>query len=178
MDEGVDIMKHLGKVLTLVLSMLAPGLAGAVGPGEAAPAFTLATVPHEGGKSGNLALGDYKGRVLMVDIWAAWCPPCRTSFPLMEELYRQHRDQGFAIAALSQDPKPEQTRTFLNKLPVSFDIAWDEGGGVAREYQARAMPTSFLIDRKGVVRFVHYGFFPSQMPQVAQEVKQLLGETP
>jgi peroxiredoxin len=121
-----------------------------------------------------ISLEQLRGKVVLVNFWATWCPYCRHEMPDMERFYRDYRAQGFEILALSQDDAQEPVRQFLVKEGYHFQVAMAEArhasafGGVSR------LPTSFLIDRQGRVRHkisgqVHY-------VRLASLVKPLLEE--
>jgi cytochrome c biogenesis protein CcmG/thiol:disulfide interchange protein DsbE len=99
-----------------------------------------------------------RGRVVLVNVWATWCLPCRAEMPLLEAMHRRHRDKGFAMIGLSVDRGPEsEVRTFLTERGISYPVGivpddfLNVFGGV------RGYPTSFLIDRAGVVRHAVIG---------------------
>ena len=128
-------------------------LAHAVGVGEAAPAFSLATA-----KGDTVALDRLKGQVVYVDFWASWCGPCKRSFPWMGEMQRKFGDQGFTVVAINVDKKREDAAKFLAATPGAFTIVYDPAGSVATAYDVKGMPTSYLVDRAGRIVAVDSGF--------------------
>ena len=97
-----------------------------------------------------LRLADFKGRVVFLNFWATWCPPCKEEMPSMERLYQRYKDRGFTIAAISIDSGgTHAVASFVKKLGLTFRIGLDPNLEVANRYTVRALPSSFLIDRHG-----------------------------
>jgi len=129
------------------LDLLRPGRA------TAAPDFT---VPDLAGHQ--LQLRDFKGKVVFLNFWATWCPPCKEEMPSMERLYRRHKDRGFTILALSIDSGgAAPVGGFAKKLGLTFPIGLDSKTTVANHYAVRGLPATFLIDRKGVIAAMAIG---------------------
>ena len=119
-------------------------------------------------------LSDYKGDVLYVDFWATWCPPCRKSFPWMEEMHQRYSDLGFKVIAVSLDVKRAVIDQFLAEVKTSFIIAHDKSGESATQFKVQGMPSSFLIDRKGNIYLAHQGFKSSDKSKLEAEIKKLI----
>ena len=118
-----------------------------------------------------------KGQVILLDFWASWCGPCKTSFPVMEELRKKYATEGLTIIAVSVDEKSENMQRFLKSAKVSFTVVRDAQQKLVKAADITGMPTSFLIDRAGKIRFIHAGFDREQTPrQYAKEIEQLLKE--
>lgn len=118
-----------------------------------------------------------KGQVILLDFWASWCVPCKSSFPAMEELKKKYMDRGLTIVAVSVDEKPENMQRFLDSVKVSFTIVRDAQQKLVAAADVPTMPTSFLIDRAGKIRFIHAGFDRDEtMRQYIKELEQLLSE--
>lgn len=115
--------------------------------GQPAPAFTLRDAEGE-----ELALNDVKGRPLLINFWATWCGPCRTEMPVIEAAYQKHTDDGLVVLAIDVRENPELARTFAGWLGVTFTLLDDGSGEVANRYRVTAFPTSFFVDRDGVIR--------------------------
>ena len=99
-----------------------------------------------------------KGKVVLIDFWASWCGPCKQSFPVMEDLHKRYSGRGLVIIAISVDSKRPAMEAFLKKNEVSFTVMRDPGQQLVERTGVTAMPSSFLIDREGKVRFIHTGF--------------------
>lgn len=122
--------------------------------GFLAPDFTLELLD-----GGEMTLSDFRGQVVLVNLWASWCLPCRTEMPAIETVYQEYRDRGFVVLGVNttnQDSE-QDARAFLQEVGVTFPILLDRNGEVSREYQLRGLPTSFFIDRNGVIRAVIVG---------------------
>ncbi len=126
-----------------------------------------------------------KGQVILLDFWASWCGPCKISFPAMEDLTKKYADQGLTIVAVSVDEKQENMQRFLKTAmqrflktaKVSFTVVRDAQHKLVAAADIHAMPTSFLIDRAGKIRFVHTGFDRDETPRLyAKEIEELLRE--
>jgi len=120
---------------------------------------------------------ELKGRVILLDFWASWCGPCKSSFPAMEELTKEFTGQGLTIIAISVDEKRENMEQFLKSAKVSFTVVRDAQHKLVAAADIRSMPTSFLIDRCGKIRFIHAGFDRDKTTrEYVKEIEQLLRE--
>jgi peroxiredoxin len=105
-------------------------------------------VPSPGGSSVKLA--DFRGKVVFLNFWATWCPPCREEMPAMERLHQRYRDKGLVVLALSVDADgAPAVIPFLKEHKLSFRVGLDPKMAVADKYGVRALPSTFLVDRKG-----------------------------
>lgn len=142
------------------------------GETEAPACSQLSALPTN--KSG---LQQFRGKVVYVDFWASWCPPCLKSFPFMNELQRQFAQQGFKVVAINLDEQREDADNFTSQVPHEFSIAFDNNErDCANAFQVKAMPSSYLIDRQGRIRFAHMGFKTDETEVVRQQIEQLLAE--
>ncbi len=122
--------------------------------GFLAPDFELRTFSGE-----NVRLSDLRGQAVLVNLWATWCPPCRAEMPAIEKVYNEYKDQGFVVLAVNMTYQD----TFSNVAPfaeehgLTFPILFDETGETARAYQLRSLPSSYFIDRDGIIREVVIG---------------------
>lgn len=121
-------------------------------------------------------LKSFSGKVLYIDFWASWCPPCAKSFPFLNELQQQYAQQGLQIIGVNLDEQPEDAEKFLVKFPAKFTLASDLTKQCAENFGVAAMPSSYLIDRKGVIRHIHLGFRAGETEELHKLVKQLLAE--
>lgn len=123
--------------------------------------------------------GELSGRVVLVDFWASWCAPCKASFPALDDLQRTYAGRGFTVLAVSVDDDPRKMKDFLAAHPVSFPVVHDARQQLVAAAGIEAMPTSFLIDRAGTIRFAHAGFKPESTPaELAAEIERLLAPEP
>jgi thiol-disulfide isomerase/thioredoxin len=120
---------------------------------------------------------ELKGQVILLDFWASWCAPCKSSFPVMEELTKKYASQGLTIVAVSVDEKPENMQRFLKSAKVSFTVVRDAQHKLVAAANVRTMPTSFIIDRSGKIRVIHNGFNGDQTTrEYVKEIEELLKE--
>jgi thiol-disulfide isomerase/thioredoxin len=123
-------------------------------------------------------LQQFKGKVLYVDFWASWCPPCAKSFPFLNEMDRDLKESGLKIIGVNMDQAPEDAMAFLAKYPANFTVVADTNENCAKGFDVQAMPSSYLIDRNGVIRHVHLGFRDGEAKELRVLAEQLLAEKP
>ena len=150
-------MRALRIVMALACALTTIGLVGLVEPadvGQKAPRFTL---PDLAGKP--VRLDDFLGKkAVLINFWATWCEPCREEMPTLERLSVERR-ASLAVLGVSLDGVGrDRVRAFVRELGVTFPILLDPGATVARQYRIRALPTSYIVDREGVVRYREIGY--------------------
>lgn len=140
--------------------------------GFAAPGFTLDLL---GG--GKVTLADLRGKVVLVNFWTSWCPPCRLEMPAIEKTYRSYKDLGFVVIGvnLTAQDSEKDAANFIEEIGVTFPIALDRNNAVGNLYLVTALPTSYFIDRKGVIRSVIVGG-PMSEAVIQSKVEELLRE--
>ena len=117
------------------------------------------------------------GKVLLVDFWASWCAPCKASFPAFARLNAEYAGKGLVIVAVSVDEKTSAYEAFVRKFAPPFTVALDKDHELVRAVQVPTMPTSYLVDRKGRVRYIHSGFHGAATEQALRnEIESLLSE--
>lgn len=126
--------------------------------GQVAPELKL---PLAGG--GEVDLAGYKGRPVIVSFWATWCEPCRAEMPAFERAQQQYADQGLVVLAVDFQERDEEIQAFLHEIGVTFPSAVDRTGETTRDWRANGLPTTFLIDRQGIIRDVRVGAFTDEM---------------
>lgn len=124
----------------------------------------------------NLALQQLKGKVVYVDFWASWCGPCAKSFPFMNKLHGDLQAQGLEVIGVNLDENADDAKKFLENFPASFKVAGDPGEQCAKNFAVKAMPSSYLVDRNGIIRHVHLGFRPGEAEEFRGLVEKLLAE--
>ena len=121
-------------------------------------------------------LPNLAGKVVLVDFWASWCGPCKASFPILDELHKTYGARGFAVLAVNVDEDAAKQAKFLADHPVSFPVVHDAAQKLVAAAGIEAMPSSFLVDRAGTIRFVHVGFKPeTTLDELKREIEGLLG---
>ena len=141
----------------------------AVRAGEPAPAFTLAT-----SRGDAIDLAGLRGRVVYVDFWASWCTPCRRSFPWMNALHARYGSEGLAIVGINVDKRRADADRFLADVPAAFAIVFDPAGATPAAFDVKGMPSSYLIDRKGVVVAVEDGYHDDRQAVIEARIRALL----
>ena len=121
-------------------------------------------------------LHELKGKVVYMDFWASWCPPCVKSFPFLNQLEHDLKDKGLHVVGVNLDEKITDAQAFLASNPVDFSIVADGSKQCAKVFELMAMPTSYLIDKKGTIRHIHQGFRPDESQQLRALITQLLME--
>jgi thiol-disulfide isomerase/thioredoxin len=135
-------------------SSAATGKTSAPQTGFAAPDFTLQTPSGE-----EFTLSELKGNAVLVNLWATWCPPCRAEMPAIEKMYQEYKDRGFIVLAvdMTYQDNPADVAPFIQQYGLSFPVLLDETGKVGAAYQLRSLPSSYFIDRAGVIQEVVIG---------------------
>tara|TARA_R110001606_G_scaffold349094_1_gene498883 strand:+ start:3013 stop:3519 length:507 start_codon:yes stop_codon:yes gene_type:complete len=167
-------MKKLSVILCesiVALSLIWPVTALAASEGETAPLFTLPDIDAD---KPAISLESLRGKTVYVDFWASWCAPCLRSMPLINELYGKYRDQNFEVIAINVDDPIEDGQDFLLDNPLDYLIAADTDNTVLNEFGVTGMPTSFLIDKDGIIRMVHMGFRGNDIETIEAAVLELL----
>jgi peroxiredoxin len=140
--------------------------------GFLAPSFSL---PRLNGSVVNLI--DYKGRVVLVNFWATWCGPCKMEIPSLIRLYQKRKSTDFEIVAISLDRTPaSKVADFVKAKQMDFPILLNPEGEVSEKYLVRGIPASFLIDKKGMIRWKVVGGVEWDGEVVLNKIDQLLAE--
>jgi len=138
--------------------------------GIPAPDFSVKSIEGK-----QIKLSEFKGKVVLLNFWATWCPPCRAEMPSIETLYQKYKTKAtFQILAVSVQEEPSVVKTFLAQNPYSFPIALDPNGEAAQLYGIRGIPTTFIIDRKGTLQGALVGGKDWTTPQVYDLIDALL----
>ena len=171
-------------VLLILLLSLAPSV-GCTPPkhpteggdliGKQAPELHVELLGGEGASS----LAEARGKVAIVDFWGTFCDPCRKSFPVYQELVDEHGGNVQMLAVSVDEPDnadAEAIMEFANEFEVSFPILWDKEQKTAKIYDPPKMPTSYIVDREGIIRHVHAGYTADEPEAISEEVSALLEE--
>lgn len=171
---GLGLLVTLWLASTLPATAAPPPLGHLMTPIEpivAAADFSLPDIdgdPH--------ALQDFRGKVVMLNFWASWCPPCRREMPSMERLYQKFNEQGLVIIAINQWEDPDLVFEFTGRLSLepTFPVLLDRESHVSEQYGVKGLPTTFLIDRNGNLRYRAMGGRDFDHPEVEKLIESLL----
>lgn len=159
------------KILCVSLALLSSAMfaRAEIKAGDAFPALANAGL--------NGPLPATAGEVVLVDFWASWCAPCKASFPAMAKLHAELAPRGLVIVAVSVDEKESAYAAFVKKLAPPFAVVHDRTHALVQQVAVPTMPTSYLLDRAGRVRFVHSGYHGDETDrQLRREIETLLAE--
>lgn len=138
--------------------------------GASAPDFTLPSLDES-----PITLSDLRGQVVIVNLWTSWCPPCRVEMPALNEVYQTYKDEGLIVLAINstiQDSKAA-AEEFAVEYQLDFPILFDSDGKVSRAYQLQSLPTTFFIDRRGVIQAIAPGG-PMSLSYIESKISPLL----
>jgi peroxiredoxin len=121
-----------------------------------------------------VSFSSVKGKVVLLNFWATWCPPCKAEMPSMNRLYNSMKVRGLEIIAVSSDSSLSGIKDFLAKSRVDFLVLHDEKKAVSLQYKVFSMPTTFLIDRNGSIVEKFYGEYDWTAPEVRSRIEKLL----
>lgn len=167
-------MKFPVSLVCLAALALAPELATSDAPlqvGAPGPAFQLNSST---GKP--ISLADLKGQIVLVNFWASWCGPCRQEMPILEQLNTKYHNKGVALIGVNVEPDSAAANAWLKATPVSFPILYDVDSKVSKLYEVQGMPNTVILDRKGVVRYIHRGYSPGAENEYLDQIRALIRE--
>ena len=124
----------------------------------------------------SLDLSNYRGKVVIVDFWASWCVPCRQSFPWLNAMNEEFRDDGLVILGVNTDVDAAEAEQFLEEFPATFEIIYDPEGELARDFEVVAMPSSYVFSRNGELDTLHLGFLRSRRDEYEAVIERLIAE--
>jgi len=141
-------------------------------PGVGQPAPEIVVDRLSGGHS--LSLSSLRGKVVLLDVWASWCGPCKQELPMLDAIAGRLRGRGVEVLAVSIDQQRENVEKFLGaRAHWNLTVAHDPNGDIADTFQPDKMPTSYAIDRAGVIRYVNSGFVPADAPEIERRLADL-----
>jgi peroxiredoxin len=158
----------------LIFLMVAPDLLAAdrdIRLGRQFPAFSLKRL----GQKANISLAQYKGKTVVIDFWASWCEPCRKELPALNDLAKKYFKKGVYFIGVNVDSSEAEARSFLRSTKVNFILLFDEAARFAEECNLESMPRLFILDKKGVIKFIHNGYNEDYDAEIYEkELKTLL----
>lgn len=167
----------VGVILTILGAAVVAGMALSpdvkpVRPGAEAPGFAAVNVVT----GDTVALSDYEGDVILLNLWATWCAPCEQEMPSMQRLYDELGPHGLKVVAVSlDDADSEYVLEWVTERELTFDVLHDRSGRVERLYQITGWPESFVIDRDGVIVRKEWGAKEWDQPAASAIFRRLLG---
>jgi peroxiredoxin len=135
--------------------------------GQAAPTFQIQDL--EGKAVAPLA--EFKGKVIVLDFWASWCPPCREGMPHLDQLYKDQREQGVAVFAVNERESAEKAKAFLTQQNLTVPVLLDSDGQVGAQYMVTGIPQTVVISKDGKIAKVFVGFGPGSAERLAEAVE-------
>ena len=139
-------------------------------PGNLAPDFQLMDLNGQ-----NVVLSELRGSPVLLNFWATWCGPCKVEMPLIQEIHEDSdwSEQGLVMLAVDGGETASKVQDFMNANGLSFTALLDNNNSVFKNYNIRAIPTTFFIDKKGIIKVVKMGTFRSR-EQIEDSLKQLV----
>ena len=161
MQKNHRIIFHILFLIAGAMWIVASANAKNAAAGAAAPqaGFAAPELAQKTPDGKEYTLSKLKGNAILVNLWATWCPPCRAEMPAIEKMYREYKDQGLVVLAVnmtSQDD-PANIAPFIQKYDLTFPTLLDEIGAVSAAYQLRSLPSTYFINRSGIIQEVVIG---------------------
>jgi thiol-disulfide isomerase/thioredoxin len=125
-------------------------------------------------KKGSFNPNKAKAKVYIIDFWASWCEPCKKALPALDTLYKQNKKKGLVVIGINVDDEKQLGQDFLKSHGVSFPVIFDKGRALAEKIEISTMPTSYVLDKSGKVKFVHRGFVDGQEAEYAKQISEVL----
>jgi peroxiredoxin len=163
--------------LATLLSCAPPGATTARAPADAtpgwqvgnlAPGFSLVDINGQ-----SVRLSDFRGKPVLINFWATWCPPCRQEMPYLQQVYDQWSAKGLVLLAINIEESPAKVKTFFAENNLSLPVLFDFTGSVTDSYGVIPIPTTFFIDGDGVIRQRVVGAFPNRQA-IEKELKKIM----
>jgi cytochrome c biogenesis protein CcmG, thiol:disulfide interchange protein DsbE len=146
--------------------------AGHAEVGKAAPDLAIQTLNGKG----KISLESLQGKTVIVDFWATWCGPCKQSFPKLDELSKRLGDK-VEVVGISVDDDKKGVVEFAKENGATFAIGWDDGHAIAEKWKVGTMPTTFIVDGSGKVRFIHDGYHEGETKTMEKEIASIADES-
>tara|TARA_R110002049_G_scaffold225521_1_gene397387 strand:+ start:13355 stop:13852 length:498 start_codon:yes stop_codon:yes gene_type:complete len=165
------MLKLIKVSVVSIICTFATQFAHSASVGEDAPSFRARSLDG----SETISKSDLEGKVVFVDFWASWCPPCLKSLPEFENLQTSFSGRDdVVVIAINLDENVKDATDFINKINVSYKILADQSGQIPESFGVNTMPTSYVIDKSGVIRYVHNGYKTGDVSKIKNEIEKLL----
>jgi len=164
---------NAGVVVIVLFIALSAGYSHAELMKGEAPNFTLKSLRGE-----NIKLSEHRGEVIMLNFWATWCDKCKENFPVLNDIYLKYRDQGFTLLSINTQDEEDlkKVQSWLKGRKVAHPVLLDTAHIVSDKYEVADMPSTYLLDRDGELRYVHNGFKEGYQDEVLKQVRELMDE--
>jgi thiol-disulfide isomerase/thioredoxin len=166
----VSLLVRTSPLAMAAAVLLAPPPASAkAAKGQRAPGFNLSSL-----KGDKISLSGLAGQVVVVDFWAQWCGPCKEELPQLDKLQKEYAGKGVKIITVNIDKQRDNAEKLVKMLGLSLEVLLDPSGSVAASYDLPKMPSSYVVDKKGVIRYVHEGFESGDVARFKKELDELV----
>ncbi len=166
----VSLLVRTSPLAMAAAVLLAPPPASAkAAKGQRAPGFNLSSL-----KGDKVSLSGLAGQVVVVDFWAQWCGPCKEELPQLDKLQKEYASKGVKIITVNIDKQRDNAEKLVKMLGLSLEVLLDPSGSVAASYDLPKMPSSYVVDKKGVIRYVHEGFESGDVARFKKELDELV----
>lgn len=137
--------------------------------------LNLKSFPREALTKERIAnIEDLKGKIVIVDFWAAWCEPCKEALPHYNKLYQKYKDQGVIFIGINEDDDDNLRAAYLKNNIITFPMYSDPGQKIAKEYKVQAIPTLFIFDKKQKQVSMFRGFTDNKLKQLEKQIQDML----
>jgi peroxiredoxin len=171
--KRVRITPRVALVAAMILLLNAPAIpVMALDVGDEAADFEAPLLAGDR----SVSLSDHRGKVVYLDFWASWCDPCTKAIPALEKLRSEFSKDDFQILAVNVDKSSKKATRFLKKNPIGYPSVSDPKGKLPRKFGLETMPTSYLIDRDGVIRYIHRGFRKGDVKEIRAQITKLVSQ--
>ena len=165
-------LQNVLRIFSITAALCAGLLASpahAVSVGDVAPEFEAVSLRE----NMQVQLSSYRGRVVYLEFWASWCPPCWDAFPLLEQVNAELHGEGIEVIGVNVNDDLSDAKKSIKKIGVSFPLVRPQDDAVMQAYDIKAMPYGVLIDRKGVVRYTNLGLKKSNLYELKKMIRRL-----
>jgi len=161
------ILRSIVVIIVVTIACVSASALDRAMVGKTAPDFTLRTL--DGAKS--YSLSDFKGQVVVIDFWASWCAPCKRSLPKLAQIEQTHK--SVRVVSINIDDDRNNALTFFKRLNVPILSLFDSEKKVAAKYDVPEMPSALILDKSGVVRYLHVGYSDSEFDTIVKHIEAL-----